>query len=127
MFGKGEQCHGWHMGAGHVRYKLIKSKYLENQIFEVCENHSINFAQDVPKNFIRIFDILITKKTAIQIVWRKLLKLIYNVYFKHICCSRNSHWHTRCNYYKLSNLKIPLSLSNFNNMLKQAEYVLLFL
>jgi hypothetical protein len=61
MFGKGEQCHGWHMGAGHVRYKLIKSKYLENQIFEACENHSINFAQDVPKNFIRIFDILTIK------------------------------------------------------------------
>ena len=43
MLEKGEQCHGWHMGAGHVRNSKRKSKYLENQIFVACKNHSINF------------------------------------------------------------------------------------
>ena len=32
MLEKGEQRHGWRMGAGHVRIQKRKSKHLENLI-----------------------------------------------------------------------------------------------
>ena len=43
--------HGRLIGAGHVRYNQPTSKYLENQVFVVCENHSTNFV----KNDIKLF------------------------------------------------------------------------
>ena len=42
---KASLSHGWRIDAGYVIYQQPISKHLENQIFAVCKNHSINFTQ----------------------------------------------------------------------------------
>ena len=66
---KASLSHGWRIDAGHVRYNNPASKYLENQIYEACEKHSINFTKYESRFYLRLLTSQ-TQKPATRIVWR---------------------------------------------------------